>query len=122
MAIEKELSGLNRELSMFPERAFDFKNAGTVIIQQDVADVGSIVWDAEIILAHYLDQAYGSRLSGMRVLELGAGTGLAGIVAARLGASVVLTDQSKLLPTLMKNARANAWDLEVGQSRPPTDG
>lgn len=44
--------------------------------------MGSIVWDAEIILAHYLDQAYGSRLSGMRVLELGAGTGLAGIVRA----------------------------------------
>lgn len=49
---------------------------------QDVSDVGSIVWDAEIILAHYLDRAYGSRLSGMRVLELGAGTGLAGIVRA----------------------------------------
>lgn len=48
---------------------------------QDVADVGSVVWDAEVLLAHYLDQAYGSRLNGMRVLELGAGTGLAGIVS-----------------------------------------
>lgn len=48
---------------------------------QDVADVGSVVWDAEVLLAHYLDQAYGSRLSGMRVLEVGAGTGLAGIVS-----------------------------------------
>ncbi|CAM9963416.1 unnamed protein product [Pylaiella littoralis] len=113
MTIEKELSGLNRELSMFPERAFDFKTAGTkVVIQQDVADVGSVVWDAEVLLAHYLDQAYGPQLRGMRVLELGAGTGLAGIVAARLGASVVLTDQSKILPTLVRNARANAQDLE----------
>ncbi len=33
-------------------------------------------------------------------------------VAARLGASVTLTDQSKLLPTLTRNARANARDLE----------
>lgn len=33
-------------------------------------------------------------------------------VAARLGASVVLTDQSKILPTLFRNARANAQDLE----------
>lgn len=49
---------------------------------QDVADVGSVVWDAEVLLAHYLDQAYGSRLNGMRVLELGSGTGLAGIVSA----------------------------------------
>lgn len=34
MVVENELSGLNRELSMFPERAFDFKTAGTVIIEQ----------------------------------------------------------------------------------------
>lgn len=48
---------------------------------QDVADVGSVVWDAEIILAYYLDIAYGFKLRGRRVLELGAGTGLAGIVS-----------------------------------------
>eukprot|EP00752_Nemacystus_decipiens_P017897 g16046.t1 len=112
MVVEDELSGLQRELSMFPERAFDFQHAGTIVIEQDVADVGSVVWDAEVLLAHYLDQAYGSRLRGMRVLEVGAGTGLAGIVAARLGASVALTDQSKMLPTLEKNARSNARDLE----------
>lgn len=40
-------------------------------------------------------------------------------VAARLGASVVLTDQSKILPTLIKNARANAKDLEC-RRRPPS--
>lgn len=34
MTIESELSGLNRELSIFPERAFDFKNAGAVVIGQ----------------------------------------------------------------------------------------
>ncbi|CAB1100973.1 unnamed protein product [Ectocarpus sp. CCAP 1310/34] len=122
MAIKDELSGLNHELSMFPERAFEFSKAGGVVIEQDVADVGSIVWDAEILLAHYLDQAYGSRLSGMRVLELGAGTGLAGLVAARLGASVILTDQSKLLPTLIANARANAQDLEFSRQPPATPG
>lgn len=39
-------------------------------------------------------------------------------MAARLGASVVLTDQSKLLPTLVGNARANAPKLEL---RTPPD-
>lgn len=34
MAIEDELSGLNRELSMFPSRAFEFEAAGTVVIEQ----------------------------------------------------------------------------------------
>lgn len=53
-------------------------------MRQDVADVGSVVWDAEVLLAHYLDLAYGVRLRGMRVLELGAGTGLAGIVRGHI--------------------------------------
>lgn len=34
MAITDELSALDRELSMFPVRAFCFMNAGTVIIEQ----------------------------------------------------------------------------------------
>lgn len=38
MTIEKELSGLNRELSMFPERAFDFKTAGTEVVIQQVSN------------------------------------------------------------------------------------
>lgn len=41
-------------------------------------------------------------------------------VAARLGASVLLTDQAKLLPTLMKNGRANAPELEEQHLRPPS--
>ena len=43
-----------------------------------------------MLLAHYLDQAYGSRLNGMRVLEVGAGTGLAGIVSASVSEPVLL--------------------------------
>lgn len=39
MGIEDELSGIHRELSMFPERAFDFKNAGTIVIEQVQAAV-----------------------------------------------------------------------------------
>lgn len=46
-----------------------------------MADVGSVVWDAEVVLAHYIDLVHGFRLRGRRVLELGAGTGLAGIVS-----------------------------------------
>lgn len=56
-------------------------NLHSCLRAQDVADVGSVVWDAEVVLAHYLDLVYGSKLRGRRVLELGAGTGLAGIVS-----------------------------------------
>lgn len=34
MVLEDELSSLNRDLSIFPTRAFEFKNAGTVVIEQ----------------------------------------------------------------------------------------
>lgn len=55
--------------------------------------MGSIVWDAEVLMAHYLDLAYGPRLlRGRRVVELGAGTGLAGIVSSEYALLSWLTD------------------------------
>lgn len=51
-------------------------------------------------------------LRGRRVLELGSGTGLGGIVAASLGADVTLTD----LPPVLGNLEANL-DLNQGGVR-----
>lgn len=56
---------------------------------------GVALWPAAIALAHEL-ASRGDGLSGRRVLELGAGTGLPGIVAATLGARVVQTDRDEL--------------------------
>ena len=53
---------------------------------------GVALWPAAIALAHEL-AARADALRGSRVLELGAGTGLPGIVAAALGARVVQTDR-----------------------------
>jgi len=56
------------------------------------------------VLAKYLERAYTHQFMGRTVLELGAGTGLVGIVASVLGAGrVVLTD----LPYTLDNTRAN---------------
>ncbi|XP_075927830.1 protein N-lysine methyltransferase METTL21A isoform X5 [Petromyzon marinus] len=46
--------------------------------------VAAVVWDAAVVLATYLELG-AVEVKGKRVLELGAGTGLVGIVAALLG-------------------------------------
>jgi predicted nicotinamide N-methyase len=56
---------------------------------------GAALWPAAIALAHEV-AARPDEWAGRRVLELGAGTGLPGIVAASLGAHVVQTDKHAL--------------------------
>lgn len=66
---------------------------------------GVVLWPAAIALAHELASR---SLSGKRVLELGAGTGLPGIVAASLGARVVQTDRQEVALYVAKlNAERN---------------
>src|SRR5438477_2919252 len=66
---------------------------------------GIVLWPSAIALAH---EIAARPMSGARVLELGAGTGLPGIVAASLGARVVQTDKGDLAlhvakPTAQRN-------------------
>jgi predicted nicotinamide N-methyase len=66
---------------------------------------GIVLWPAAIALAH---EVATRTLANKRVLELGAGTGLPGIVAASLGARVVQTDRQQLaLHVCKQNAERN---------------
>jgi predicted nicotinamide N-methyase len=68
---------------------------------------GIVLWPAAIALAHDL-AARSSSLHGLRALELGAGTGLPGIVAASYGAHVLQTDrQEQAMSLCVRNAAAN---------------
>ena len=60
--------------------------------QRHRAPYGLALWPAAIALAHELASRAGE-LAGKRVLELGSGTGLPGIVAATWGARVVQSDR-----------------------------
>lgn len=66
---------------------------------------GIVLWPSSIALAH---EVVGRVLAGKRVLELGAGTGLPGIVAASLGANVMQTErQDVALFVCKRNAARN---------------
>ncbi|TEB35388.1 hypothetical protein FA13DRAFT_1788037 [Coprinellus micaceus] len=69
---------------------------------------GGIAWPAGQILATYLVQRGSDCLRKKNVLELGAGTGLVGLVAGHLPESRVwITDQEPILPIMQKNVQMN---------------
>jgi predicted nicotinamide N-methyase len=65
---------------------------------------GVALWPAAIALAHEV-AARGEAFAGKAVLELGAGTGLPGLVAASLGARVVQTDRHELAMSVCRRNR-----------------
>ncbi|KAG9444329.1 hypothetical protein H6P81_015669 [Aristolochia fimbriata] len=75
--------------------------------------LGTTVWDASMVFVKYLERNCRKgrfspvKLKGKRVIELGAGCGLAGFGMALLGCDVVSTDQVEVLPLLMRNVERN---------------
>ena len=103
--------------------------------------MSSQVYDAAICLAKYFEFQYAkplgykrSSLEGNRVIELGAGPGIVGMLASYYGASSVLTDLESLLPLLEYNCEKNRenltgpvraealhWGLSTAKLQPPPD-
>ncbi|XP_056152273.1 protein-lysine methyltransferase METTL21D [Lampris incognitus] len=118
------------------------KNDGQVLRMKQCykGDVGCVVWDAAIVLAKYLEtKRFYDPTSGVNhwakkyVLELGAGTGVVGLMAATLGAQVTVTDLEDLQTLLEVNIQENQtllsrgsitskvlkWGEEVSEFLPP---
>ncbi|XP_071711661.1 uncharacterized protein [Rutidosis leptorrhynchoides] len=87
--------------------------------------LGTTVWDASMVLVKYLEKNCRkgrfcpSKLKGKRVIELGAGCGVAGFGLALLGCDVVSTDQVEVLPLLMRNVERNT--SRIMQMNPDAD-
>lgn len=71
---------------------------------------GLLLWESAVVLANQVG-SLGDSLLGASVLELGCGTGLPGLVCARLGASVV---QSDMFPYCISLAQNNAKLNRIG--------
>ncbi|NXE06833.1 MT21A methyltransferase, partial [Lophotis ruficrista] len=95
----------------------------TIRLRQDWRRLGvaAVVWDAAVVLCAYLEMG-GVDLKDRSAIELGAGTGLLGIVATLLGtkepalcralyskccARVTITDRAAALEFLESNVQAN---------------
>ncbi|ANM61001.1 putative lysine methyltransferase, S-adenosyl-L-methionine-dependent methyltransferase [Arabidopsis thaliana] len=73
------------------------------IIENLKEEYGLFVWPCSVILAEYVWQ-HRSRFRDSSILELGAGTSLPGLVAAKVGANVTLTDDATK-PEVLDNMR-----------------
>ena len=103
------------------ERSFTFANHSVHIRQDWVGSgVAGVVWDAAVVLATYLQTIAFSSKDGLgnpiglrdkKILELGAGTGLTGIVACFLGGDVVITDTLKAIPCTRQNVQRNTESM-----------
>ncbi|KAI3461790.1 hypothetical protein Pfo_018453 [Paulownia fortunei] len=85
------------------------------IIENMKEEYGLFVWPSSIILAEYVWQQK-SRFSGANVVELGAGTSLPGLVAAKVGADVTLTDdanRSEVLDNMRRVCNINDLKCRV---------
>ncbi|XP_040045748.2 histone-arginine methyltransferase METTL23 [Gasterosteus aculeatus] len=77
---------------------------------------GMYVWPCAVVLAQYL-WTHREALGGQAVLELGAGVSLPGVVAARCGAKVILSDgaaASLCLENCRRSCEANGLLRAVG--------
>jgi len=81
-------------------------------IETDSDPFGACCWPSAVVAARSIAARDG--VAGLRILELGAGTGLASAAAARLGADVVATDVSDISLELLRRAAADgAFDVQL---------
>ncbi|KAL8496537.1 hypothetical protein ACS0TY_020292 [Phlomoides rotata] len=90
--------------------------------------LGTTVWDASMVFAKFLEKNCRkgrfspSKLKGKRVIELGAGCGVAGFGMAILGCDVISTDQTEVLPLLARNVERNTSSILQMTSNPDSFG
>jgi len=100
------LTNLSAPAVRRPElRTFEFKGTRVCVHELPYAESGTAhnVWTAALVLAQYLARSSDFAACvgrGDRVLELGSGLGVCGILAGKLGARVTLSD---FVPKVLEN-------------------
>ncbi|KAM9296685.1 histone-arginine methyltransferase METTL23 [Gastrophryne carolinensis] len=79
------------------------------------SDYGMYVWPCAVVLAQYI-WFHRSVMTGKRVLEVGAGVSLPGVLAAKCGANVILSDSTEMLHCLQNCYRSYMQNHLAGVS------
>ncbi|KAG9325162.1 hypothetical protein KVV02_003579 [Mortierella alpina] len=121
---EQTMSTIDRITLASREHEFNDYSVPALEVDEDPSGqlrggVGSTIWDAAIVLAKYLEKfdlltlAAAQSPQSLNILELGAGTGIVGLAAARIlssngaNANIVLTDKENCMPLLQRNIAKN---------------
>ena len=90
---------------------FNTQSRPLVVEQDKSLGKGGLCWDAAFILGEYIIDRFEKEETekSISAIELGSGTGLAGLIAAKVvpRATVLLTDLPELMPLLMRNVIRN---------------
>lgn len=76
-----------------------------VTADRELYPFGLMIWESAVVLADVMDER-GQELRGRKILELGCGVGLPGLVAQQQGARVVQTDHDALALALCRHNAA----------------
>ncbi|XP_055496921.1 EEF1A lysine methyltransferase 3-like [Leucoraja erinacea] len=90
------------------EKQFNFCGHSILITQHHGSNLGfsASIWEAALVLCQYFEREKIDFL-GKKVIELGSGTGLVGILAVLLGGDVTLTDRENVLSQIQYNVSIN---------------
>lgn len=91
------ICGFNLEINVNPVSELEF---------------GTVIWDGALGLCQYFDE-HKINFSQKKVIELGAGTGMLGILIALLGAEVTITDKPNLLRQIQQNVSVNIPSSDI---------
>jgi predicted nicotinamide N-methyase len=100
---------VNNALNNFM-KSFMFEEVEVGIVERD-GDYDAYVWPCAMVLAEYVHE-HRAEFSDKVVLEVGAGMGLPGLVAAKVGARVYLTDMEKARAGVEVNVEVNGLVAE----------
>ncbi|KAM9969809.1 hypothetical protein ACTFIR_001646 [Dictyostelium discoideum] len=93
---------------------YPFEFETLTIKQSELGDVkiNATLWDTAIVMSKFFEIVIGrDGLKGKRIIELGGGVGLTGIVLSKMGANITITEQKSMHSILDFNVRNNLTDL-----------